>query len=54
MFLALEDNELVPNRSRRLLNGVLVAQQVMFVCAELNFQPSGGDGGTLEVSLIEV
>lgn len=33
---------------------VLMAQQVKFAAAELNFQPSGDDGGTLEVSLIEV
>lgn len=31
-----------------------MAQQIRFAGAELNFQPSGDDGGALEVSLIEV
>lgn len=33
---------------------VLMAQQIMFAGAELNFQPPGDDGGALEASLIEV
>lgn len=51
-FFALGASELLPKREQEAVKRkVLMAQQVIFAGADLDFQPSGDNSVTLEFSL---